>query len=128
MPAHLALMIEVSRPDGSNELVRVGSARREGPRYVLDVIPELVAYAPRAAHTDCPLCRLSERSGGEPAGNRPRRAPPAAAPGGGAVEELEYIAARARKTLADASKSRWHAQERALLEKVEAELARCRPG
>jgi hypothetical protein len=53
----------------------------------------------------------------------PPRPPPVAAPVGGTVEALEYIAARARRTLADPSKVRRHAQERDILTQVEHELA-----
>lgn len=93
------VMVEVARPDGSQELVRVGTARRDGAGFVLDL-------------------------GALRIGTPPVAQPSTAMPAGGTVEELEYIATRARKTLADASKSRWHAQEKALLEQVERELSR----
>jgi len=97
MPTTLPVMVEVARDDGSQEFVRVGTARREGTYFVLDLGALRISWTPQPA------------------------------PGGGTVEELEYIATRARKTLADPSKARWHDQERALLEKVEQELARCKP-
>jgi hypothetical protein len=54
----------------------------------------------------------------EPSAENPRRT--------GAVVVLESIAARARRTLADPSKARWHRQETELLERVERELERLR--
>jgi hypothetical protein len=98
------VMVEVARPDGSQELVRVGTARRDGAYFVLDLGSLRIGTSPPPVGAD--------------------RLPGAAT----ALEELEYIAARARKTLADASKSRWHAQERALLEQVEVELSRWKAG
>lgn len=98
MGLQLPVMVEIARPDGSAELVRVGTARRDGAYFVLDLGALRIGSGP----------------------------PAAAGPVGGTVEELEYIAARARKTLADASKARWHEQERALLEQVEVELSRCK--
>ncbi|HZA14496.1 MAG TPA: hypothetical protein VE618_08365 [Myxococcaceae bacterium] len=42
------------------------------------------------------------------------------------LKVLEYCAERARKNLANPAKARWHENERALLEEIEAELARQR--
>ena len=99
----LPVVVEVARPDGSQEFVRVGTARRDGGHFVLDlsalrITPfESVAVASTIS------------------------APPAQ---GGTIEDLEYIAARARRTLADTSKARWHTQERDLLNQVEREMIR----
>ncbi|MBS1151929.1 MAG: hypothetical protein H6Q89_3627 [Myxococcaceae bacterium] len=98
----LPVVVEVARPDGSQELVRVGTARRDGGCFVLDL------GALRISSTAAPFAA-------------PTASPPAQ---GGTIEDLEYIAARARRTLADASKSRWHSQERDLLEQVEREMLR----
>lgn len=95
------VMVEVARGDGSPELIRVGTARRDGAYFVLDLgALRIGTSAPQ------PSTRV---------------------PAAGTREELEYIATRARKTLGDASKARWHAQERALLEQVELELSRFKP-
>lgn len=91
----LPVVIEVARADGSQEQVRIGTARREGEHYVVRfTAPHDVAM--------------------------PSQPPPQ----GGTIEDLEYIAARARRTLADTSKARWHAQEKDLLNQVERELSR----
>lgn len=97
----LPVVVEVARPDGSQELVRIGTARREGTHFVLD-LGALRIEGP--SHAPEPL--------------QPTQ--------GGTLEDLEYIAARARRTLDDASKSRWHAQERDLLDQVEREMSRLR--
>ena len=103
MLADLQVVVEVELPDGSQSLVRVGTARRDGATLVLDL----------------GALRLSPFE--------PPTAPGLSAPvAGGNLEDLEYIAARARRTLNDASKSRWHQQERVLLRQVEDELARFR--
>lgn len=47
-----------------------------------------------------------------------------AAIAGATREDLDYYANGARRTLADPGKSRWHANEQALLDAIEAELAK----
>ncbi len=98
----LAVVVEVARPDGSQELVRVGTARRDGAYFVLDLAS----------------LRISSTLG---SGTSSTSSVPAQ---GGTIEDLEYIAARARRTLADVSKARWHNQERELLNQVESEMIR----
>jgi len=105
------VLVEVEREDGSQEMVRVGTARRDGAAFVLDlsalrIAPFEAAPKPQpVAAAPAPLASPSERRGGS-------------------AEDLEYIAARARRTLSDASKARWHAMEREILRQVELELAR----
>ncbi len=98
----LAVVVEVARADGSQELVRVGTARRDGGHFILDL------NALRISPNEGVLASTPS-------------SPPAQ---GGTLEDLEYIAARARRTLADTSKARWHSQERDLLEQVEREMLR----
>ena len=47
---------------------------------------------------------------------------------GATMQDLEYYANGARRSLADPSKSRWHDRERALLASIEAEIARQQGG
>jgi hypothetical protein len=108
MSIHVPVMIEVKRADGSQELVRVGTAKQDGAGFIL-VLSELRV--------------LSSEMGPPP--------PPGPTPPNdhvtltsGTAEELQYIATRARKTLADPSKSRWHGREREILKQAESELAR----
>ncbi|GMU60136.1 MAG: hypothetical protein AMXMBFR34_18990 [Myxococcaceae bacterium] len=107
MATELPVVVEVLRDDGTQELVQVGTARRDGGVFVLDL---------RALHIT--------PSRPEPPPPQQARAPP---PVGGTLEDLEYIAQRARRTLADPSRARWHAQEREILTQVERELERRRP-
>lgn len=93
----LPIVIDVMRPDGTQERVPVGTARRDGAVFVLD----LLRVPPDVPRTPPPMASAT-------------------------VEDLESIAARARKTLADPSKIRWHRQESELLHRVERELARLR--
>ena len=103
------VLVEVQTEEGGVELVRVGTARRSGAGFVLDL--GALRIAPPAELSGRPTPRLAATP------------PPH---GAGVSEELEYIAARARQTLADPSKERWHARERELLQLVEQEIARVR--
>lgn len=101
----LPVVVEVARPDGSQELVRVGTARRDGAHFVLDFSSlRINSTEVKAATGPAPSLPLPAQ--------------------GGTFEDLEYIAARARRTLADPSKARWHSQERELLNQVEHEMIR----
>jgi hypothetical protein len=110
--SRVPVLMQVRRPDGSQEFVRVGTARREGSGLVLDLA----------------TLRLNPNGTVEPGPVTPAAAKPAALPPrppvAGTLEDLEYIASRARKTLADPSKARWHAQEREILRQAELELTR----
>ena len=110
MGADLPVVVEVARPDGSQELVQVGTARRDGAFFVLDL--SSLRISPLEVPRPQSLVSAPQVERSVPASQ------------GGTVEDLEYIAARARRTLADSSKARWHDQERALLEQVEHELLR----
>ena len=82
MPADLPVVVEIARADGSQEFIRVGTARRDGAHFVLDL------GALRISPLDLsPPHRVAAAVISEP------RLPP---PQGGTVEDLEYIAARAR--------------------------------
>lgn len=110
----------VTRPDGSKESVRVGTAVRAGDGFRLS-LGELsigaVADAPRARTSAAP-------SSGDglvfPPYGRSRGAPIA----GASVQDLEFYIAGSRRSLDDPSKARWHDKERVLLAAMEAELAR----
>jgi hypothetical protein len=114
--------IAVARADGSVEHVRVGTAFKSGDGFTIKFADMAIGARPEAPRA-------------------PSSAPIAASPGGGAVfpnygrskgapiagasmQDLDYYANGARRSLADPSKSRWHDKERALLAAIEAEVAR----
>jgi len=119
--------VEVRRPDGTTERVRVGTAVKADDGFVLR-LGELsigsTADAPRAA----PAYRASAPSaGGGDAGGvvfppygRAKGQPVV----GASTQDLEFYAGGCRRSLGDPAKSRWHDKERALLAVIEAELAR----
>lgn len=119
--------VAVRRPDGRVEQVRVGTAFRNGDGFSLKLGELSIGATPDAAAA-------------------PRRAAPAGGGGGGgevfpnygrskgapihgaSMQDLEYYANGARRSLNDPSKSRWHDRERQLLASIEAEIARQRGG
>ena len=121
----LPVTVAVERPDGSVEHVRVGTAVRHGEGFSL---------------------KLGELEiGGSAKGAEPRRrAAPPSAPGdapsvfppygrskgapihGASIQDLEFYANGAKRTLGDPSKARFHEKERVLLGVLEAELVRQR--
>lgn len=117
--------VAVTRPDGSVEYVRVGTAIRRGDGFALQLGELSIGaqgLAPPAARRNQP----SAPPAGAPSGmvfppyGRSKGAPIA----GATTQDLEYYASGARRSLADPSKSRWHEKERQLLAAIEAELAR----
>ena len=113
--------VAVSRPDGSIEHVRVGTATRVGDSFRLSfgelTIGGEPAPAPRRAAAPPPP---SDGSMVFPPYGRSKGMPVA----GATVQDLEYYASGCRRTLGDPAKSRWHDKERQLLAAIEAELAR----
>ena len=121
----LPVTVAVTRSDGSVEHVRVGTAIRHAEGFSL---------------------RLGEMEVGGAAkgGVEPRRRAPPNAPGdaptvfppygrskgapihGASIQDLEFYANGARRTLGDPSKARFHEKERVLLAVIEAELGRQR--
>ena len=119
----LPVTVAVVRPDGAVEHVSVGTAVRHGEGFSL---------------------KLGEIEIGSAKGAEPRRRPPPSAAGdapsvfppygrskgapihGASIQDLEFYANGARRTLGDPSKARFHDKERILLGIIEAELARQR--
>jgi hypothetical protein len=114
--------VKVVQPDGRVELVRVGTARREGDGFTLKLgelsiggVPDAPAAARRAAPAG---------EGGMvfPPYGRSKGQPIA----GASTQDLDFYAKGCRRTLADPGKARWHDKERVLLQAIEAEMARQR--
>jgi hypothetical protein len=124
------VMVAVRRPDGRTEQVRVGTAFRSGEGFTLRLGELTIGAAPEAP-TAAPR-RASSHGGGGGGGEiavfpnygRSKGAPIE----GASMQDLEYYANGARRSLADPGKSRWHDRERALLAAIEAEMNRQRGG
>ncbi|ATB51405.1 hypothetical protein [Corallococcus macrosporus] len=123
--------VAVRRPDGRVEQVRVGTAFKSGEGFTLTLGEMSIGGTPDAA---APVARRSApaSSGGGGGGDgmvfpnygRSKGAPIV----GASMGDLEFYANGARRTLNDASKSRWHDKERQLLAAIEAEIARQQGG
>jgi hypothetical protein len=125
--------VAVRRPDGRVEQVRVGTAFRNGDGFSLKLgelsigsAPDAAAPAPRRASSSS--SSYGGGGGGEisvfPNYGRSKGGPIQ----GASMQDLEYYANGARRSLADPSKSRWHDREKQLLASIEAEIARQQGG
>jgi hypothetical protein len=126
--------VAVRRPDGRVEQVRVGTAVRNGEGFSLKLGELSIGSTPDAA----PAPAAARRSYGSGAGGGggggggevsllPNYGRSKGAPiQGASMQDLEYYANGARRSLGDPSKSRWHDRERALLAAIAAEIARQR--
>lgn len=122
--------VAVRRPDGRVEQVRVGTAYRNGEGFTLTMGELTIGGTPEAA-ASAPAARRASSGGGGGGGadvfpnyGRSKGGPIR----GATMQDLEYYANGAKRSLADPSKSRWHDKERALLAAIEAEIARQRGG
>ncbi|MBI3182647.1 MAG: hypothetical protein HYZ28_10970 [Myxococcales bacterium] len=102
----LPVTVAHTRPDGSVEHVRIGTAVPTPSGLSLRLEPLHLEGA--GLRINPPLPKEHE----------------APAPLGPAGDDLEYYASRARRRLADPTKARWHEHERALLAEIEAEMNR----
>ncbi|MFB1480669.1 hypothetical protein [Corallococcus sp. RDP092CA] len=130
MSEQYPVTVAVRRPDGSVEQVRVGTAYRNDDGFTLQLGELSMSATPVAAPS--PAYRRPA-SPGAPAGGGgdgmllPNYGRSKGAPVYGAsLQDLEFYANGARRSLADPSKSRWHDKERQLLAAIEAEIARQR--
>ena len=118
--------VQVKRPNGQVEHVRVGTAVRVGDSFRLTLGELAIGTAPDSAPARRPAPAAS--GGGEgmvfPPYGRSRGAPIA----GASVQDLEFYISGSRRSLDDPSKARWHDKERVLLAAMEAELARQKGG
>jgi hypothetical protein len=125
--------VAVKRPDGQVEHVRVGTAFKDGDGFTLRMGDLVIGGTPDAASAPAQR-RASSSGGGASAGGGdggvfPNYGRSKGGPIRGAtMQDLEYYANGARRSLNDPGKSRWHDKERALLAAIEAEIARQRGG
>lgn len=135
MSDRFPVYVSVTRDDGRVEQVRVGSATKTGDGFTVAFDAMNIgstpmgtsaprAAAPRAAAAAAP--RASSGGGGDgtllPNYGRSKGQPVY----GASLQDLEFYANGARRSLSDPSKSRWHDKERQLLASIEAEIARQR--
>lgn len=122
----LPVTVAVTRPDGSVEQVRVGTAFRSGEGFTIQMGELTIGSTPVRSSESAPRRRAASSSGGGgdgmvfPPYGRSKGAPIY----GASMQDLEYYANGCRRTLNDPSKSRWHEKERVLLAAIEAEIAR----
>lgn len=121
--------VAVRRPDGRVEQVRIGTAYKQGDGFTLRMDDLQIGGTPEAA----PAPRRASSGGGGGGGGEGMSFPNYGRSKGGPIvgatmQDLEYYANGARRSLADPSKSRWHDKERALLAAIEAEIARQQGG
>ncbi|NTX40821.1 hypothetical protein HUA74_22965 [Myxococcus sp. CA051A] len=123
--------VAVRRPDGRVEQVRVGTAFKNEEGFTLRMGELSIGGTPDAASA-APRRAAAPSGGGGGGGDgmvfpnygRSKGAPVA----GASMQDLEFYANGARRSLNDPSKSRWHDKERQLLSAIEAEMARQQGG
>jgi hypothetical protein len=127
--------VAVTRPDGSVEHVRVGTAFKQEDGFLLRMGELSIGGTPEAAPAPRRAARGSGARGGGAGGGGgggellPNYGRSKGGPIRGAtMQDLEYYANGARRSLADPGKARWHDKERALLAAIEAEISRQRGG
>lgn len=122
----VAVTVKVRRDDGSTEHVRVGTAYRADGAFRIRFGEMFIADAglPRglAVETEGEAIPLKV----EPVSWKDPASVASTANDTSALRGLEFCAERARRNLANPAKARWHEDERALLEAIEAELSRQR--
>ena len=133
MSDRFPVFVSVTRDDGRTEQVRVGSALKTGDGFTIAFDTMTIGSAPMSA---APRAAASRQQS-----SAPSRAPTGGGDGmllpnygrskgmpvsGASLQDLEFYANGARRSLADPSKSRWHDKERQLLAAIEAEIARQR--
>lgn len=121
------MTVAVTRPDGTVEHVRVGTAFKQDEGFSLQLGELSIGGTPDRTRPAPARAAAPAGAGGGmvfPAYGRSKGAPIA----GASMQDLEYYASGARRTLDDPAKSRWHDKERQLLAAIEAEIARQRGG
>ena len=125
MSDQFPVTVAVTRPDGSVEQVRIGTATKSADGFSISMGQLSIGSTP------APAMRASAgaaRPAGGGAGDGMVFPPYGRSKGmpvrGGSMQDLEYYANGCKRTLNDPSKSRWHDKERVLLAAIEAEIAR----
>jgi hypothetical protein len=118
--------VAVTRPDGSVEHVRVGTAVKQGEGFTLSLEP-MTIKPEGAVRGGAPApARSAPRAGGGgtemvfPPYGRSKGMPIS----GASMQDLEFYANGSRRSLADPGKARFHEKEKVLLAAIEGEIAR----
>ena len=110
----------------------MGTAFKHEDGFTLRMGELFIGGTPEAAAAPAPAPRRAASGGGVSGGGGemfPNYGRSKGAPIRGAtMQDLEYYANGARRSLADPGNSRWHDKERALLAAIEAEISRQRGG
>jgi len=113
--------VAVTRPDGSIEQVRVGTAHKSGEGFSLTLGAMSIGGTQDKAGASAPRQKASGGGGPVfPPYGRSKGAPIA----GASAQDLEYYANGCRRTLGDPGKARFHEKEKVLLAAIEAEIAK----
>ncbi len=124
MNERYVVTVAVTRQNGSTEQVPVGTAVRLGEGFSLTLgSMSLVAEPASSGRSTAERTRGGSGSGGDmvfPPYGKSKGQPLV----GASLRDLEFYASGCKRTLGDASKSRWHEKERVLLAAIEAEIAR----
>ncbi len=127
--SELPVTVAVTRPDGGIEQVRVGTAYRRGEGFVVRMGELIIGGAPAAVSAVRGPTAVRASGGGEGGAIFPNYGrSKGGAIRGASLQDLEYYANGARRTLNDPGKARWHEKERGLLAAIEAEIARQQGG
>lgn len=133
MSERFPVYVQVTRDDGRVEQVRVGSALKAGDGFTVafDTMTiggtPMAAAAPRASRASSAAPARPAASGGGDGMLLPNYGRSKGQPVYGAsLQDLEFYANGARRSLSDPGKARWHDKERQLLASLEAEIARQR--
>ena len=125
MADQLPVFVQVKRPDGTSERVRVGTAVQAADGFVLSLGELTIGATPDPVRRSAPA-QAGFAGGGAGGGDvlppygRSKGLPIA----GATMQDLEFYANGSRRSLGDPSKSRFHEKERALLAVIEAEIVR----
>ncbi len=131
MSDSFSVTVEVRRPDGSTEHVRVGTATQSAGGFAVTFLPMTLQTNGEPVASAAPARRASSSSGGGSAGGAvfpPYGRSKGQPVFGASMQDLEFYASGSRRSLADPSKSRFHDKERAFLAVLEAEIMRAQGG
>lgn len=128
MPDQLPVFVQVRKPDGSFDRVRVGSAMKSEEGFIISLGEFIVGSTPEPGRRAPP-----PSSGGGGGGGGGEIFPPYGRSKGmpirgATMQDLEFYANGSRRSLADQTKARFHDKERVMLAAIEAEIARQKGG